>query len=591
MVCRHKFIYKICLIPLILFSLYICFCQLGSSSFYDLDEAYRVQLSKDLFNNTNLDNTVKSATFGRLYNPIPALLVNLSFNLFGESELSARLFPALAGFLTIVLTFIFAKSLYKSNMVGLFSALVLATNYQFIFNRGVRSADGYAIPIFFMLAFIFLAWKGLKNIKFFYLSAIPFGLLGLSEAFGLLCLLGIAIILLFQLLSKKFLRLKQWSLWLLLLLITVTPWLIYLFITKQYLNYLSFFISFIVSNIIRLKIFNLGFLQQLILSGKIDLAAPNARDPFILWNVLKLGFFPWSIMLVPAFIFLFIRLLKEKYSLAADKLVFSWIITTTIIIMAVTLFTRSWWANILCPALAILVGKFIYDFVWNFRNNDGLLFTLSAWFISMLTLTNLLQVYQTGYSSVSWMEERGLAAGSFSYNVNNPLLWILCLTVVVLLIQVSIKILSRTYTNKYIIARVSVMLFFLVSSANIIYLINNSQNKSEMDIIRSLLNNKKAIYTGKKLVLCNITLLGGKSRLTSERKERWSDYYYLNKIDIPKAIVNRDLSLMDISLSRNIKDNIYLMEREDYNNLLKLGQEKEMKINIIWLGSEYVLFT
>jgi 4-amino-4-deoxy-L-arabinose transferase-like glycosyltransferase len=591
MVDKRRFLYNACLILLVLSSLYICFWKLGASSFYDLNEAYLVQLSKDFPNNINLVNPAGSVTFARLYDPLPVFLTNLSFKIFGESESSARFFPAFLGFLTILLTFIFAKSIYKNNAVAFFSAFVLTTSYQFIFNRGVRSVDGYAIPVFFMLAFIFLIWKSRQDMKFFYISAIPLGLLGLSITFGLIFILGLVIILLFQSLDRRFFSLKQWGLWLLLLIITISPWVAYLLISKQYLNYLNFYFSFIVSNIARLKISGLGFLQEFISLDKFDLAASEQYNPFMLWNVLKFGLFPWSIMLMPSFVFLFIRLFKEKEYSTADKIIFSWILPTVIMLMAITIFTRSWWINILCPALAILVGKFIYDFVWDFRKNIVISFLLSAWFIAMLMVTQLLQLHQIGYHPVPWMES-GLISGSLRYNVSNPIFWIFCLTVVIFLIQISVKRLSMKFANKYIFVQISAALFFVVSLTNIIYLVDNSQNKSEMDTIRNLINNEQTIISsGKKLILYNMTLLGDKPRLTPELKERWSDYYYLNKIGVPKEDINENSSLIHKLFNSNIKGNICLMKRGDFNNLINSAQKEEMKISIIWIGNEYVLLT
>jgi len=587
MVYKYKFLYKTCLILLVLFSLYICFWKLGVSSFYDLNEAYLVQLSKDFSENINLANPAGSATFARLYDPLPVFLTNLSFKIFGESESSARFFPAFFGFLTILLTFIFAKSIYRNKTVALFCAFILVTSYQFIFNRGIRSADGYAIPVFFMLTFIFLIWRSRQDVKFFYLSAIPLGLLGLSITFGLIFILGLFIILLFQSLDRRFFGLKQWGIWLLLLIVTISPWIAYLLISKQYLNYFNFYFNFIVSNIARIKIFGLGFLQEFISLDKFDLAASDHYNPLILWNVLKFGLFPWSIMLIPSFVFLFIRLFKTKEYPPADKLIFSWILPTIIMIMAITIFTRSWWINILCPALAIVVGKFIYDFVWGFRKNTAISFLLSSWFIAMLIVTQPLQLHQVGYNPVPWMES-GLISGSLRYNVSNPIFWIFCLTVVIFLMQISFKRLNMKFANKYIFVQISAALFFVVSLVNIIYLVNNSQNKSEMDTIGSLINNEKAIAPGKKLILYNIALLGGASRLTPELKERWSDYYYLNKIGMPKEEINENLPLI-LELFNSHKEDVCLMKREDFNNLIKLRQKEEMKISIIWIGNEYVL--
>lgn len=82
---------------------------------------------------------------------------------FGLSEFSARLAAAAYGVLTVIMTFLFTKEVFKNNAIALVAAILLAISpWHILFSR--VALRGITLPFFFLLGAYFLL-KGQHHIK------------------------------------------------------------------------------------------------------------------------------------------------------------------------------------------------------------------------------------------------------------------------------------------------------------------------------------------------------------------------------------------------------------------------------------------
>jgi hypothetical protein len=89
--------------------------------------------------------------------PIAIYLVALSLSLFGQEPWAIRLLSAIVGILTVPLTWFLGRELFRSRVVGLGAALVLAILYWHVsFSR--IGMEPILVPFFATLAFAALSW-------------------------------------------------------------------------------------------------------------------------------------------------------------------------------------------------------------------------------------------------------------------------------------------------------------------------------------------------------------------------------------------------------------------------------------------------
>ncbi|MCX6724632.1 MAG: glycosyltransferase family 39 protein, partial [Candidatus Shapirobacteria bacterium] len=113
-------------------------------------------------------------SFGDYKPPLYTYLTIPSIAIFGLNEFAVRLPSALFGTLAVVAVFLLTKELFGITAISLLSALFLAISpWHLVFSRAAIEANLTAF--FFPLGFYFFL-KGLKNSKYFSLSALFWGL-------------------------------------------------------------------------------------------------------------------------------------------------------------------------------------------------------------------------------------------------------------------------------------------------------------------------------------------------------------------------------------------------------------------------------
>jgi 4-amino-4-deoxy-L-arabinose transferase-like glycosyltransferase len=154
--------------------LFLFFFRLADTGImYPSFEPRRMLLAKDMVRN---GHWLVPDLLGKPYILKPPLLpwlISAGYLLFGSADLWAtRFFPALAGLLTVVVTFFFAKRLFNQR-VGLFAALILASSLLYI-RRARMAEEDVILTLFvtlalltFLLAYYYQAGK--RYYIFFYL--------------------------------------------------------------------------------------------------------------------------------------------------------------------------------------------------------------------------------------------------------------------------------------------------------------------------------------------------------------------------------------------------------------------------------------
>ncbi len=107
------------------------FFHLGDRSFRNPDEGRYAEIARNMVTS---GDWIKPQLYGVDYLRKPILfywLVALSFKLFGFNETAARLVPAFFGFLSVGITFLFAKRT-MGQRTAVFTALLLMTNFWFL---------------------------------------------------------------------------------------------------------------------------------------------------------------------------------------------------------------------------------------------------------------------------------------------------------------------------------------------------------------------------------------------------------------------------------------------------------------------------
>ena len=298
--------------------------------------------------------------------PFYFLLTAITAKIFSFSKFIVRFWPALFGFGVILVTYLLGRNIFNKK-VGLLSAFILTTTFQFIHVDGARAVSVDTIFIFFMMLAIYLLFKKKDKPKLFYLGAVSIGLAGLTRS------VFMTIPLLFLFLSvdfsqyfskKKMIRLfKKWFLGVIIILTIVLPWvaLQYHYGGQEYIE-----------NIKRFQIKE-EFL------GKLKLASPEMYDnfqydlflyerpgdySFYTWTIYK-GFFPWSILIVLALIYSGKIFWKEK-----NRKLLTVLLIIFFIYLFVTIKQQNWvrYAINFYPYFAIIVAKLLYDF---YKNKGG----------------------------------------------------------------------------------------------------------------------------------------------------------------------------------------------------------------------------
>lgn len=155
--------------------------NLGTGSLLSWDEAVYAQVSKEMLNSHNyMDLTLA----GQQWSDKPPLYMWMTvifYRVFGIGEFAVRLFSALCGIGTVIVTYLLALALY-SRRTAVAAALVLLSTQHFIWASKVGMLDA-ALTFFITLSlYWFITGEDKKQYLFF--SMIAFACAFLTKGFG-----------------------------------------------------------------------------------------------------------------------------------------------------------------------------------------------------------------------------------------------------------------------------------------------------------------------------------------------------------------------------------------------------------------------
>jgi 4-amino-4-deoxy-L-arabinose transferase-like glycosyltransferase len=292
----------------------------------------------------------------------PALLYWLiagSYSLFGISEFSTRIIPALLAFGSVLLTFLTGKLLWNKR-AGLLAAAVLATSFEF--NQAARYTSPEIALLFFVTLSLFAFLKGLKSSpRWFYLSyvAMALGVLTKGPAGAVLPMLVIGAYLLFTRKIKEVFKIKL-HYGVIIILLIASPWFIYMVFTygERYWSFL----------------WGENF-QRFV--GKYG----HSSSVFYYFSVIPWNFLPWSVFLIPA-LFLVIRDIFRRNLEENVLFIFLWF-AAVFGFFSVSKGKLPPYMLPLFPALSLLIGKYFDSLM---EKPAGKLLQALSILISVITL-------------------------------------------------------------------------------------------------------------------------------------------------------------------------------------------------------------
>ncbi|MBN2453125.1 MAG: glycosyltransferase family 39 protein [Candidatus Omnitrophica bacterium] len=179
---------------LVLLCGYIFFFQLGKLALTDPDETFYAQTAKEM---TLRNEWITPYLYGKPQFEKPILfywLVEASFKAFGVNEFSARLPSAIFGTIGVIAVF-FLGSLLFNRTAGFLSALILATNIEYVILSRACITDMVLFVLLLLSALFFLCGYIKKKGYFYLLSSLTIALVTLTKGPIYPALFGFAAIL------------------------------------------------------------------------------------------------------------------------------------------------------------------------------------------------------------------------------------------------------------------------------------------------------------------------------------------------------------------------------------------------------------
>lgn len=173
-----KFKLDVIFILLLAFTLPLFFYKLGQSSLVSFDEAWYGDISRNILKHKQIFDLYWNGAYYTDHPPAGFWLTAVFQKILGISDFSARAAQASAGFLTLILIYLFGKELFN-RIVGFASAIALASSPWFLFRARSGNLD-ISLTMFFILTLL-LALKAAKDRKYLIPFSISFSLLLLSK--------------------------------------------------------------------------------------------------------------------------------------------------------------------------------------------------------------------------------------------------------------------------------------------------------------------------------------------------------------------------------------------------------------------------
>lgn len=218
-------------VPLLLvLAIYLYFFQLDKIALTDPDETFYAQTAKEMLRK---GEWLTPILYGKPQFEKPILFysfVEASYKLFGVNEFAARFPSALFGTIGLLAMYFLGRLLFSSR-AGLFSAIVLATNIEYIM-LSIGCVTDMMLTVFLLLGVLFFFYAHIKKKDIFYvLSAAAFAFAVLTKG-PIFVLLSVFILALYLIIIKDFEPFKKYGtlIWsVIVFIIIAAPWYILMY--------------------------------------------------------------------------------------------------------------------------------------------------------------------------------------------------------------------------------------------------------------------------------------------------------------------------------------------------------------------------
>lgn len=275
--------------------------------------------------------------------PILSFLpVMLGFKLAGFNMVGLRLFSCISTLLTIIAVTQFVKHKH-GKLASLISFAVLATNVQYILYHCSRGAEPDAVYILFFTLSVLCISASEKKTYFLYLSALFCSLAFLTKSFHVISLIAILGIYLFASCNFRKLKLSQWLIMILCLVLPILLW-----------------------GILRYNQDGFRFFENMINYDLLDRSSNSIEGHtggifYYMFTILRYNG-AWFIILIPCTVYYvfsnFNKITKNKYIL----LIALWIILP-FVLFSIAKTKIKWYILPIYPPLAICCGAMFSKFI------------------------------------------------------------------------------------------------------------------------------------------------------------------------------------------------------------------------------------
>jgi 4-amino-4-deoxy-L-arabinose transferase-like glycosyltransferase len=323
------------------------FSQLGEGSLYDWDEATYGQIAREMARDGDWMTPHWNGQPFFDKPPVVLWLMALGMERVSTAELAVRLPAALFGLFTLVLTFLLGwKMVGRGAAVVATLMLLVASEFFSSSFVGLARQGMLDVPLTAMAAWAVLhLWLGLQDRRHWLLMGLPLGLAFMIRSFSagpLYVLIGLSILLL-PLVGERW-TVARWQALIggaFVAALVGLPW----HIGQLFINGQSFFDDYVGRN----------------LFGMASEAADNLEGDWTYYlETLRQGFPAWWWLIAPALLWALWRLVRQRESRAMILLTWAILPFTLYSIAASKL---AWYVLIVYPALALLVGWFVWQLV------------------------------------------------------------------------------------------------------------------------------------------------------------------------------------------------------------------------------------
>ena len=362
---------------IIVFSLLLVFNNVGRGSIIttDFDEGMHTRVAQYMAK-TGIWWSLYSSEGVPYYNkpPLKIWLSALTFRFLGDSEFFIRMWDTIFGLLLFIVLYFFGSYLFSNTTLGFLAVLILMGCHDFLLTHSIRTGVMDSLMLFFFVSALLCFRLRERQSYFYYLTGFCLGLGALTKSVQALVPLGI--ILIYLVLSKRYAELKSRPFWGMVFLSLLLPALWYI---------PQFFVS--------PRFFDVAIMQQIVhrVQGKIH--RPHLHGPFYFFQVIYHGFFPWSLIVLPALGVAFWQALRRKN----DNMIFllTWILTV-FIGFSFSKMKVVWYMNPLYPALSLLIAAMFSSAIITprFRRDYPLLPYFAKGLLGILLVISLYANYQ-----------------------------------------------------------------------------------------------------------------------------------------------------------------------------------------------------